>query len=234
MQIADQGRIKKRVIRILKANKDAFDTVIATDASSQRRIFDSNEEIDFFVKEADLDFARAIASTPNHPYLTMFRVEMSELLHGEPVEPFAGLVLKCKLVTDAEDDSLDIEGLMVNSPRMAAEDARNLVLSARANPDLFGGQDAIRECFALSDNHIYIADDRIISAKLFVTDVQRKDDGALNSPSFCEPGIIAGAVRRAMRGGMETDVVKAHADFEQNALQAIQNGATILGELPDF
>jgi hypothetical protein len=234
MDLANEGRIKKRVIRILKANKDAFEGFVATDENSQRRIFDSNDEIDFFVKEADLDFARAVAKCRNHPYLTLYRVEMSEIVHGEPLEPFDGIFLKAKLVVDSNDSSTDIEALLINSPDITAEAAKALVLDARENPDLFGGQDAIKNCFALCDNHAYFADSRIQSGKFYVTDVQRKNDNSLNSPAFCESGIIAGAVRRAMRGGFELEVVKAHAEFEANSLQDVKNGATILAELPDF
>lgn len=226
MQIADLTRIKKRVISILKANRDAFAATIATDPSRQRRIYDSDEEIGYFIEETDLKFANAIAANPNHPFINLFRVEKT-IAHGQPISAYSGVILTIKLINGGNT----IDGLLINSQSVSDEDARRIVLDARENFSRFGGKDAIKDAVAICNQHIYIADDRNSTAKICVSDVQRTS-GVLHCPDTLETGIIAGAVVLAMRDGADLDVVKQHAGFEIDALQSVVNGATITNNLP--
>lgn len=226
MQTANLTRIKKRVISILKANRDAFAATVATDPSRKRRIYDSDEEIGYFIEETDLKFANAIASNPNHPFINLFRIEKT-IAHGQPITAYSGKILSVKLVNGATT----IDGLLVNSPAIADETARQNVIDARENYSRFGGKDAIKDIVAICNQHIYIADDRVSAAKIYVSDVQRAT-GSIQCPDTLETGIIAGAVVLAMRDGADIDVVKTHAEFETDALQSIGNGATMTNNLP--
>lgn len=225
MQIADLDRIKKRVISVLKANRDAFAATVATDTSRQRRIYDSDMEIGYFIEETDLKFANAIASNPSHPFINLFRVEKT-IAHGQPITAYSGVILNIKLV-----GSSIIDGLLINSPSVSDETARRIVLDARENFARFGGKDAIKDAVAICNQHVYIADSRNAAAKVYVTDVQRTP-GILHCPDTLETGIIAGAVALSMRDGADMDVVKAHAQFEIDSLQSIVNGATMTNNLP--
>mgnify|MGYP001366413285 CR=1 FL=1 len=224
MKLADETRIKKRVIRILKANRDAFEAFVSTERG--RRLYDSDEEIDYFVKEADLQFALAVARNPNHPLIEMY-AEQRSAKHGKLIEAYNGVILNVRLSRPNVDD---YQGLVINSSYKTETDARDQILQAREFPARFGGQDAITDAVAVCNQHLYLADSRVIRAILTVSDVQRVD-GRISSPDVFESGIIAGAVGLAMRDGADMDIVREHNTFFNNSLRAVSNGATLLPDL---
>lgn len=201
--------VKRRVISILMANRLApYAGVVGTGSAGNSR-YQSDQEIEDTILEADAVIVQARISTPGDPYRNTWVTATADLAHAALIPPHIGSV-----------GGVDVKvGSTYTPARFASSKAE--ILAMRAHPALY--PDAKNWAFIL-DSVIYHNGD---SARVWRSTFTKS--ATTQSPEQDEPAVVCGAISFLPKDGSVTpEIYENCARYFQAYIQMIKGDEVAL------